>query len=1265
MFTSSPARACWESRGAERKLALLVGIAEDCAESSDTKMAAVASKPNFAVVCSFLERYGASLELPEFTFPELEEALENKKSVPQPLVDLHLKLMRKIGKSVSFDRWEKYLLRICLEYNNTWAWEMEKIGYTEMDAECKLGLLKYLCECQFDDNLKFKNLLNEEEPDAMRIHPIGRDKDGLMYWYQLDQEFNVRLYTEEQDDQDGTSWRLIVRDRNELAETLQLLKAQIDPALLSKFIQEDGSSHTSPTPEDEENKKEIEEHLEEVKLEETITGQQKEPEVTTQHLASPPTTTSPEDEAKIQTVKKETIENDSKAEQTIKTEQPASEKADAKGEGAKVAIENNLDKIHRPTEDGNIAAKVQVVSLKSSGDAKGCADKLATVDRERPGVNIKMEPPDDVKEKSSEELERALKNVKQAKLPVKKREIKLTEDYDNSVKTPLGKPLTSVREPLKEGLKVEGEAVKQTPEEKVEGKQLMNGEIAARPQVNNHKDERVIEASSPGKVEQKKNQEPETPCSTKEEENGINGSSKPDSDLPTNFSQENHASSNKVEVSQNCPVKEKAVDQDLPELAKPTEEARSKCEEGKGDCLRTKLRDKEMPDTKKTTVTPAEEEHTEKLPVRRTRASLRQQLTRKTSEEEAPQKVEQAEEKRETEPNGTRCLRRSLRISKPTVKVTENLEKKACKREEPSVPQSLDKDENHKKVEKDSKGAKRKSKSSRRARWTKSRGRRRPQESSGESESAQEDDECSEEDEEEEEGEGPLEDDEPCKKCGLSNHPELILLCDSCDSGYHTACLRPPLMTIPDGEWFCPPCQHKLLCEKLEEQLQNIDVMIKKKERAERRKERLAFVGINVENIIAPKDSVTEEQEIKDYKSLERRSGRTRRSINYRFDEFDDAIDEAIHEDIQEAEGKGAGRGKDMANITGQSLGKDISTILAGSKESKRPTREAACRRKKRRRLNDLDSDSTLEDDESEEEFRISESSEEEFEISDRDSEADPASNDDDGFEVRRGRHRKYGEPMRRSWRLRGRQVKRYSDEDEEDEEEHGESEGSSCYSDILDMRRRRSKRNQAKKVNYREDSESEKSMKSGASRKERLRGRKRRLYITASDESSRSRSSDEEQEDERPQRKRLNRIEDEEEDDDEDEDEPALTSRFRGRPARDYSKKYRLMSDEEEEDLEAAGKEASSLDCGLVVLPSTNGQSVGQTSGGVISRSSEKNQMAKDTNPTPSLALNGACEAMASEAGVEAGGDGGEEEEDDLLGVTDLVEYVCNNEQI
>lgn len=34
--------------------------------------------------------------------------------VPKLLVDLHVKLLRKIGKSVSADRWEKYLVKVNL-----------------------------------------------------------------------------------------------------------------------------------------------------------------------------------------------------------------------------------------------------------------------------------------------------------------------------------------------------------------------------------------------------------------------------------------------------------------------------------------------------------------------------------------------------------------------------------------------------------------------------------------------------------------------------------------------------------------------------------------------------------------------------------------------------------------------------------------------------------------------------------------------------------------------------------------------------------------------------------------------------------------------------------------------------------------------------------------------------------------------------------------------------------------------------------------------
>ena len=33
-----------------------------------------------------------------------------------------------------------------------------------------------------------------------------------------------------------------------------------------------------------------------------------------------------------------------------------------------------------------------------------------------------------------------------------------------------------------------------------------------------------------------------------------------------------------------------------------------------------------------------------------------------------------------------------------------------------------------------------------------------------------------------------------------------MLLCDSCNRGYHTYCLKPALRSIPAGDWFCPMC---------------------------------------------------------------------------------------------------------------------------------------------------------------------------------------------------------------------------------------------------------------------------------------------------------------------------------------------------------------------------------------------------------------------------------------------------------------------------
>nr|DAD30305.1 TPA_asm: hypothetical protein HUJ06_009156 [Nelumbo nucifera] len=45
-----------------------------------------------------------------------------------------------------------------------------------------------------------------------------------------------------------------------------------------------------------------------------------------------------------------------------------------------------------------------------------------------------------------------------------------------------------------------------------------------------------------------------------------------------------------------------------------------------------------------------------------------------------------------------------------------------------------------------------------------------------------------------------------CKVCGIDKDDDSVLLCDTCDSEYHTYCLNPPLVRIPEGNWYCPSC---------------------------------------------------------------------------------------------------------------------------------------------------------------------------------------------------------------------------------------------------------------------------------------------------------------------------------------------------------------------------------------------------------------------------------------------------------------------------
>ncbi|XP_045062900.1 remodeling and spacing factor 1-like [Coregonus clupeaformis] len=672
-----------------------------------------------------------------------------------------------------------------------------------------------------------------------------------------------------------------------------------------------------------------------------------------------------------------------------------------------------------------------------------------------------------------------------------------------------------------------------------------------------------------------------------------------------------------------------------------------------------------------------------------------------------------------------RSLRRSPRICRPTAKGVEFQDRRLEKKETTPPEEKEEEDEEEKTVERKPREkvnqdgqSKSKGRRRRKTRWSNTRTRRRKKNGSGDDNESESSEEESEEDDSDEsfkvekgkrrrrnrerhsdDSDTSSDDDlppneDPCKHCGLPNHPELILLCDSCDSGYHTACLRPPLMIIPDGEWFCPPCQHKLLCDKLEEQLSNLDTALKKRDRAERRKERLVYVGISVENIITPSLEVEEEKEEEvvkkekkekkeKSKSLGRRSTRAKKSISYRFDEFDEAIEEAIEEDIREADGGGAGRGKDMANITGHSRGKDMSTILAAGeggegKENGRPPRpNAGQRRKKRRRLNDLDSDSTVEEEESEDEFRLSDSTEEEEFVasdkSDAESEAAVDSNDDSDFGSTRRRTARTRRPAKRqrSTRLRRRRRARgYSDDEEEETSEEDEeeimSEGSSEFSDSdLDCSRRRSRRSHTKKqVNYCESSGDSDGSKAGTNR-DKVKPRKR--LASSDSEASSSRGSDDDkrertrlkrradssEEESQQRRRRLSlkrRRASEEDDDDSDESsegERPVRKRVNRIDSDDSDKEEDKEETKEEEEGGVLGKGASSLDYNLVELhPPTNGQSPIKALESLAHIGPQKP---------------GATAVTIAPNGLELAPQ--DDDEDDLLGVTDLVDFVCNSD--
>lgn len=120
--------------------------------------------------------------------------ISNTDEVASELQDLHVKLLRKLKRSVVPEKWEKAIVKLCYFIgSNDDAFEVERYGYLHSDFKIKLRILKTMLEMQFDVNTKFKNLVNSKNSNQLRIEPFGRDKDGNVYYCHMDDKANIKV----------------------------------------------------------------------------------------------------------------------------------------------------------------------------------------------------------------------------------------------------------------------------------------------------------------------------------------------------------------------------------------------------------------------------------------------------------------------------------------------------------------------------------------------------------------------------------------------------------------------------------------------------------------------------------------------------------------------------------------------------------------------------------------------------------------------------------------------------------------------------------------------------------------------------------------------------------------------------------------------------------------------------------------------------------------------------------------------------------------
>ncbi|RMZ98039.1 Remodeling and spacing factor 1 [Brachionus plicatilis] len=184
---------------------------------------------NYGIILSFIDKFGNFLALKEFKFDNFESSLVNQSQTTQYLKDFLWCLIRNtsFGKNLKKDKMEfglkKFIQKI---YGDGFLFE----EFCFLDLQTKLKFLQNLIESQFDENPKFKQVINENVDDGsgLRFMSLGKDFNGSDHWFFVDSLFNIRLFTQYSIDVQGYSWKLIARNIQQIKDLIENLLKEPD-----------------------------------------------------------------------------------------------------------------------------------------------------------------------------------------------------------------------------------------------------------------------------------------------------------------------------------------------------------------------------------------------------------------------------------------------------------------------------------------------------------------------------------------------------------------------------------------------------------------------------------------------------------------------------------------------------------------------------------------------------------------------------------------------------------------------------------------------------------------------------------------------------------------------------------------------------------------------------------------------------------------------------------------------------------------------------